>query len=229
MEEEKRSQESSKPINLFNLSLEQVKICLNERLDLNSLFLLEAFEEGVDMSKYLEDPKMEAWRQTLVRKSLINEQGKILNQGMLVLDLIRKQINRKEQKLTKNVSDEETSFDRWWKAYPGTDNFSINNKFFKGTRAFRVEKDACRLLYNHLINSGEYTESELLEALRIEVENRKEESYRTGENKMKYLKNSASYLRQYAFDAYVELVRKGFKSEQNKQSNQVDYSGGINI
>lgn len=224
------SLESSKEP-LFNLSLDQVRICLEEKIDLNSLFLLEAFEEGKDLAKYLENPKFDAWKQTLERKSLINEQGTLLTQGKIVLDNIRKQISRKQEKLVKNVSDEETPFDIWWRTYPGTNNFIINGKKFKGTRTFRAEKDTCRVLYNMILKSGEYTHEELIEAIKLEVENRKEESYKTGEDKLKYLQNSATYLRQYSFDPYVELVRAGMKSQETSKqtTKETDYIGGINI
>lgn len=227
-EEPQRNPELSTKDPMFNLSLEQVKICIEEKIDLNSLYLLEAFEEGKDLSKYLENPKMESWRQTLLRKGYINENGKVLNPGLNLLEVIRKSLSKKNEKLDKNVSNEETPFDLWWKQYPGTNNFEVNGKRFKGTRTFRVEKDTCRLLYTRIVNSGEYTDNEMLEALKLEVETRKEESYKTGEDKLKYLQNSATYLRQYSFDPYVELVRSGVKTQQ-KQSNQVDYSGGINI
>lgn len=228
-EVEQKSQGSLVGELLFNLSLDQVNICLEEKLDLNLLYLLESYDREIDLSKYAENPKFDGWKQTLIRKSLINENGKVLNAGKMVLELIHKQMSRKAEKLTKNVSDEETAFDRWWKTYPGTDNFVINSKYFKGSRSFRVEKDACRLLYNRILNSGEYTETELLEAIKLEVENRKDESYRTGENKLKYLKNTGAYLRQYAFDAYVELIRKGFKAQDQSKTNQTDYSGGVSI
>jgi hypothetical protein len=215
---------------MFNLSLKQIKICLEEKIDLNSLFLLEALEEEKDLAEYLKTPQLDSWKQTLVRKSLINEKGILLTRGKALLDNIRKGINCKKEKLDKNVSNEETSFDIWWRHYPGTNNFEINGKRFKGTRTFRVEKDTCRLLYNAILTSGDYSHEEMIEAIKLETENRKEESYRTGEDKLKYLQNSATYLRQYSFDPYIELVRTGLKSQNsNQKTTETDYIGGINI
>jgi hypothetical protein len=185
------------------------------------------FDKKIDLSKYSDNSKFESWKQTLVRRSLIDINGKVLNQGKLILDNIRKKISRKE--ITSNITNEETTFDIWWKTYPSTDIFKIRAKVFKGVRKFKAEKDTCRQLFNRILNSGEYTAEELIEAIKLETENRMEESYKTGQNKLVYLQNTATYLRQYSFDAYVELIRKGFKSNEsnNAISNEPDYYGGV--
>lgn len=196
-----------------NISLEQVRICLQEGIDLNNLYLLEAFAEGTDLTKHLDSSKFETWKQNLIRKSLIDEQGYITLKGQDVLDRIRKSIDKKTVKYTRNIKPgEESAFERWWKAYPATDNFEISGKKFTGIRSFKKEKTECMLMFNRIIQNGRITEEEMIGALNLDVENRKRESVRSGENKLKYLQNTATYLRQFTYEPYVELYKKSKES-----------------
>lgn len=203
---------------LFNISLEQVKICFEEGMDLNNLYLLEAFSEGTDLTVHYSSAKFAGYKQTLLRKGYINEQGIVLVKGKELLDMVK---HTKPRQIEKNIKQTITPFDEWWTTYPGTDTFDYNGRVFMGTRSLRAKKEECRLSYNKLLNGGLYSHQELLNALKLEIEYKKADSYKTGQNKMAFMKNSLSYLNQQAFEGFVELVRKNIlpKTENNNKNN----------
>jgi hypothetical protein len=121
----------------------------------------------------------------------------------------------------KKVDDE---FERWWKAYPGTDTFSYKGKSFSGSRSMRVKKDECKVKLKKILEEGEYTIDELIAALEFEVLQKKENSLKTGTNKLSFQQNSLTYLNQRTFEPFIELVRAG---ETIKESQPV--AGGTDI
>jgi hypothetical protein len=207
-----------------------VKICVQEGIDLNALYLLESFKEGTDLTKHLDLPKLLSWKQTLIRKALIDEQGYITLKGEDVLERINQCIDKKNlPKLPKNIiAGEESSFERWWKTFPATDVFEYKGKSFRGIRTFKKEKENCMIMFNRLIKNGRITEEEMIGALNLDLENRKEESIKRGENQLKYLQNTAAYLRQSTYEPYIELYKKGIRA-QNNQEQATNYFNGINI
>lgn len=100
------------------------------------------------------------------------------------------------------------AFDRWWNTYPGTDTFTHKNKSFKGNRAIRVRKDECKSKFNKILAEGNYDVDKMIQALQIEVEQKKDASVKTGLNKMTYMQNSLTYLNQRTFEPYIELIGK---------------------
>src|SRR5690606_37600580 len=98
-------------------------------------------------------------------------------------------------------------------------------KKFKGTRALRVKKDDCKKKIDKILKEKEFNIDELVMALKIEKEQKAEQSYKTGVNKMSYFQNSLTYLNARTFEAYIELYKSGYKlKEQEKE--QYD---GVNL
>src|ERR1700733_11665710 len=86
LQEEENLVEETKPIiNLSSLAFEQL---LTLGVDVNHLFVLEAVKEGTDLSLHIKSPKLEGWKQTLIRKGYLNMQGQITSEGVLLLSLI---------------------------------------------------------------------------------------------------------------------------------------------
>jgi capsule polysaccharide export protein KpsE/RkpR len=73
----------------------------------------------------------------------------------------------------------------------------------------RVKKDDCKLKFKKILDEGEYTIDELVAALEYEVLQKKENSVKAGENKLKYMQNSLTYLNQRTFEPYIELIKEG--------------------
>jgi hypothetical protein len=119
-----------------------------------------------------------------------------------------------ETTLVRKKMDDE--FERWWKAYPGTDTFTHAGKKFRGTRAMRVRKDECKLKFNKILGEGEYTVHELIKALELEVNQKKENSVKSGTNRMTFMQNSLTYLNQRTFEVFIELIKEGHVAEESQ-------------
>lgn len=207
-EETAKDQDSLKelePAPLINLPSESWENLLQVGIDLNSLYLLEAFERGEDIGLKINTIKSLSWRQTLIRKDYVTDKGEITLTGKDLLKALREGksvVPNKRKKV--EVSPE---FIQWWNLFPGTDTFEYRGRKFKGNRSLKAKKDECEVKFNKIINEGEYKTQELIDALLLEVNQKKEASYQTGQNKLSYLTNSLTYLSQRGFENYIELLR----------------------
>ena len=174
---------------------------------LDIIYFLKIANEGYDIEKLCDDPKLRVLCQTVRRKGLLSENFKITVIGKSVLGFLDES-GTPEMKLVKKkqVSND---FDEWWKAYPGTDTFTHKGKEFSGTRSLRAKKDDCKAKLNSILAEGEYTIAELIAAIQYEVLQKKENSIKTKTNKLSYMQNSLTYLNQRTFEPFIELIREG--------------------
>ena len=174
---------------------------------LDIIYFLKIANEGYDIEKLCDDPKLRVLCQTVRRKGLLSENFKITVLGKSVLGFLDEK-GTPEMKLVKKkqVSND---FDEWWKAYPGTDTFTHKGKEFSGTRSLRAKKDDCKAKLNSILAEGEYTIAELIAAIQYEVLQKKENSIKTKTNKLSYMQNSLTYLNQRTFEPFIELIREG--------------------
>jgi len=188
---------------------------------LDMVYLAELAEQGTDIKTLCEEtPKLGVLFQGVVRKGLITEDGALSTIGKDLLEFLHTE--GEDTKLVKRKVDDE--FERWWKAYPGTDTFTHKGKSFTGSRSMRVKKDECKIKFKKILEEGEYTIDELVSALEFEVLQKKENSIKTGANKLTFQQNSLTYLNQRTFEPFIELVRAG---ETIKESHVV--TGGTDI
>lgn len=174
---------------------------------LDMLFVLKLAEEADVMFLCNDDLKLKTLLQGMIRKGILTENGNVTLSGRAVLEILNKEEDVKP--LTRKTPDKTDDFERWWKAYPGTDTFTYKGKSFSGTRSMRVKKDDCKLKFTKILNEGEYTADEMIAALQLEVEQKKDNSVKAGENKLKYMQNSLTYLNQRTFEPYIELIKEG--------------------
>jgi len=177
--------------------------------DVNMVFLLKISEEMDVIALCEDDVKLKTLLQGVIRKGLLTEQGKLTLSGRSVIEMLDKEII--EKPLSRKAPDKTDDFERWWKAYPGTDTFAYKGKTFEGTRSLRTKKDDCKIKLTKILNEGEYTIDEMVEALEYEVVQKKENSVKAGENKLKYMQNSLTYLNQRTFEPFIELIKEGVK------------------
>jgi len=197
-------QEEKSIIPINSKTFEQI---LQLGIDLNHIFILEGFAQGTDLTKHINAGRGESWKQTLIRKGYLSAIGEILPSGNQLLSdigignisIVKKK--REKQELIVN------NFDLWWKAYPGTDNFTYKGKQFKGSRTLRQNKEQCIPKIHKILTEGEYTIEEMIGALELEKTQKMEESIRVGHNKMSYFQNSLTYLNQRTFEPFIELLR----------------------
>jgi hypothetical protein len=155
--------------------------------------------------------KIAALYQTLIRKGIIsNTDEKITTVGEELLKFIE---TKEATKIVKR-KPATTEFEEWWKAYPGTDTFTHKGKKFTGARSLRQNKDECRLRFDKILLEGEYTAAQLIEALTFDVLQKKENSVKTGTNRLSYMQNSLTYLNQRSYEPFIELIKEGGKVEE---------------
>lgn len=155
--------------------------------------------------------KIAALYQTLIRKGLISdadEKVTTLGKELLVF------MNTKEATKIVKKKPETSEFEEWWKAYPGTDIFTHKGKKFTGSRSLRRDKDECKLKFDKILLEGEYTAAELTQALLFDVEQKKENSVKTGTNRLTFMQNSLTYLNQRSYEPFIELIKEGAKIEE---------------
>lgn len=200
-------------MNLKKLTSSHFKDLLEKGISLDHIYLL--LHEDVEFNT----PKLEALKQGLLRRSFITETGKITVLGKELLDSLQlgKTVVTKVKKV---VGD----FDKWWKTYPGTDTFVYKGKTFSGARSLRTKKDECEAKLAKILNEGEYTIDELIEALEYEVMQKKENSIKTKTNKLSFMQNSLTYLNQRSFEPFIELIKEGIKLKEEQTP-----SGGVDI
>ena len=195
-------------MNLSNLKFSHFSSIQRRGYSLDMIFLLNLIvEEQLDVEKLCaEIPKIEAIYQGIKRKGLVTEEGKLTLPGKELMAFLETEDDDVE--LIKKKPNED-DFASWWKAYPGTDTFTHKNKSFSGSRNLRDKKDECKIKFDKIIEEGEYTVDELIEAVKHEVLQKKENSVATGINKMTFMQNSLTYLNQRTFEPFIELIKEG--------------------
>lgn len=185
---------------------------IKKSYSLDIVFLLKLIDEQMDVQPLCEESmKISALYQTLIRKGLISDKDeKITTLGKELLQFI----DSKEQTKIVKRKPATSEFEEWWKVYPGTDTFKHKGKSFSGARSLRQNKDECRLKFDKILLEGEYTAAELTEALKFDVEQKKENSVKTGTNRLTYMQNSLTYLNQRSYEPFIELIKDGAKIEE---------------
>jgi len=198
-------------MNLSNLKFSHFSSIQRRGYSLDMIFLLNLIvEEQPDIERLCSEiPKIEAIYQGIQRKGLITEEGKLTLPGKELMAFLKTEENESSELVKKKPNEDD--FNSWWKAYPGTDTFTHKNKSFSGSRNLRAKKDECKIKFDKIIEEGEYTVAELIEAVKHEVLQKKENSVATSINKMTFMQNSLTYLNQRTFEPFIELIKEGHK------------------
>ncbi len=194
----------------LELSPESWREILKSGYSLDVIYALKMAEQEIE----LEEPtaKEKAILQAIERKGLITDKGLTL-EGKELLGFLSSISTATKYKKKKAPED---SFTAWWKAYPSTDTFEYKGKKFVGSRGLKAKKDECKLKIDSILNEGEHTIEDLIHALELEVEQKKERSVKEGKNILSYMQNSLTYLNQRTFDPYCELVKQGHKAKKSE-------------
>jgi hypothetical protein len=185
---------------------------------MNGLLLLDFLKRGIDITEV--HPKMEAWKQELQRKGYLTKDGDLSITGNLILTSINTGLSFPVMKKIVHQGMDE-AFEEWWKTYPSTDIFEYKGKKFAGTRGFKVKKAECLIKFRKILEEGEFRYDDMIRALEYEILLKKEASIREGENKMKYMQNSLTYLNQRTFENFIE-ISKTVKVEIKSSTNNID-------
>lgn len=179
---------------------------------MDQIVLLTWIQEKADLSIPSRHTKVQALYQSLIRKGLINDDGNIAKLGTELLEYMEtkdpEKLVKKRAPAEKKVV-ESSYFNDWWKTWPSNDTFDYKGVHFDGDRSFKTNPDGCRVLFAQILQEGEYTAQELIDALKLEVLRKKESSIREKTNKLKYLRNSHTYLVQRTYEGVIDDVKKG--------------------
>lgn len=185
--------------------------------------MLKLVHEQLDLLPLMtESAKITALVQSLYRKGLITEDGsKITTMGTELLVFMDSKEPRKIEKKKVNNS----SFEEWWKAFPGTDTFEHGGKKFVGSRSLRVGKDDCRLKFDKILLEGDHTANDMIDALKFDVLQKKEMSVKTGVNKLSFMQNSLTYLNQRSYEPFIELIKENKAIVETTKT----FNGGVDV
>jgi hypothetical protein len=178
------------------------------------IFLLKLAEDDVDLGAFsLGNAKLEMIVQGILRKGLVTSEYKITLMGKNLINFLNEEAPKEKLAKVKAHADD---FERWWKAYPGTDTFEYNGHKFPGTRAFRAKKEDCQTKFNSILNEGNYTADDMIAAIEFDVLQKKENSFKTKTNRLTFLQNTLTYLNQRTFEPFIELIKEGQVIELSK-------------
>lgn len=186
---------------------------IKQSCTLDQVYMLKMISQNIDFDQMMENSlKIKSIHQSLLRKGLIDEDTlKITKAGEDILNFL--ETPEKTKLVKRKVTSEE--FDEWWKIFPGTDTFTYNGKKFTGSRGLKRNINECRIKFNRIIEEDGYSARDIIEATKLDVEMKKQKSYKTNENRLSFLQNSLTYLNQRSFEPFIDLLK-----EEMPQSDQ---------
>lgn len=188
------------------ISIGEYEELLDLGLDLNTYYILRLADKGADISLNITSSRIEAWKQTLIRKGYLTDKSEISLTGKELLKAMEDGYKYKPIKKAQKLAAD-TEFDLWWAAYPPTDTFEFKGMKFVGSRALKVKKEECRVKFNNILNEGDHKGEDMIRALKFEVLQKKSLSTVTKQNKMSYFQNSGTYLYQRSYEPFIALSK----------------------
>ena len=191
----------------LHITPEKFEELIKKSYSLDIIYLLKLIDAEYDVIPLYENSmRLSAIYQSLRRKGLIaKDEDKLTTIGTDLLTFVGENNTKKFVKRKANT----TEFEEWWKTYPGTDTFTYEGRKFRGTRALRKDKQACKIKFEAIILEGDYTGQQLIDALKFEIAQKVNMSMKTKQNRLTYMQNSLTYLNQRTYEAFVELINEG--------------------
>lgn len=211
-EVQERSQDSS-PI--FNITKEGFQELTKVKLTLDQLFYLECCRWRVSLKDVVPADKYLSWKQSLIRKGYVDELGNPTADGLEALKAVKSGEPFKGA-LERAAEDTLQGFDKWWNTFPPSDVFEIQGKRFEGSRTLRIRKNDCRDAFVKIMEEKTYSVDDLIGALQYEVQAKKQMSLKERDNKLRYMHNSLTYLKQRDFEGFMNTPKKTTIVESNE-------------
>lgn len=203
----------------FNISIEQFLRIQESELPMDYVYLLDYFSKNEVRPDHFGSLKVRSVIQGLVRKGLITQDCVVTQTGNMFLQGLNQGYPTTIGRIKSTVvAAQNIDFDNWWRAYPSTDIFEHKGRKFNGNRGLKTKKDECKTMFIKILNEGEFMAEDLIRALEYEVLMKKEASIREGENKLKYMVNTRSYLNQRLFENFVVISKEKPTAEKNSPS-----------
>lgn len=193
----------------LKVTFKKYETLIQQGYTLDMIYLLKMIQQEIDVQKLCQEtPKISLLCQTLLRKQLITSEWKLTKEGNEILAFFDQP---SKEKLVKHTV-EGSLFEQWWKEFPGTDTFTHSGKTFKGARGLRVNKEECKIKFDKIVNEGEHTAEDLINAMKYDVQQKKDNSVKTNTNRLTYMQSTITYLNQRSYEPFIELIKQeGFK------------------
>lgn len=193
---------------LKEIGLEIVEKLRKDKLDLIHLWLLENLIEGT----YIEVPDMNA-----LKRRLFCLEGEITEKGKDYYNSLISGTTRSQSQSRDNITEQ---FNKWWGtreiegAYPSTNAFFYEGRKFSGSQAKKIKKEECRLEFQKIVLSGDFSAEEIIQGTENHILAAKRTSLRKGENQISFIPNSYRYLRERLFSAFIEATTETKKEQR---------------
>jgi hypothetical protein len=173
---------------------------------LDIIYMLKLLKAKVDTAEMrATSKKIGAIYASILRKGLYFEYTHELT---LEGDELLKFLDSEAPILVKKKVVKEEAFTRWWGVFPSNNKFVHGGRIFAATRSFKTKKADCKKLFEKLINEKKFTADQIIQATEYDVNMKKDNSVKNGQNELTYLQNSHTYLYQESFEGFVELINE---------------------
>jgi hypothetical protein len=196
----------------FKLTPSHFEQLVKQSYSLDQIYLLKLVEANVDIQSMVDGSmKISGLYQSLMRKGLVSNVTQAVTQtGRELLTYVDSEVKQPLKKKKHSIAE----FDQWWEAFPSTDNFEYKGKKFFGSRGLKRAREDCRIKFNKILSEGDCTAEEVIKATLLDVYLKKEASLKSGENTLKYIQNSLTYLTQRSFEPFLEMVKTGINPKE---------------
>lgn len=213
--------EEAKCQDLFTFPIQQFAQIIELNIPLEALYVLECLIQGTDPRAHIKGHKIEAIEQFLIRKFYLSEKLEVTVLGRQLHSDLRcgtLPIKTTVKRVQKAIS---TDFERWWAAFPLHDGFDYGGYSFEKTRTLRTKKEDCARLFTKNVNEGPFTAEQIIAATSTHIWKTKVISGRERKNKLSFVHNSETYLRNKDYEAWIADIasRRGKEDEVQEETN----------
>lgn len=205
------------------MNIEKFYTLIKQGLSLDLIYILKQINSGISINT--EITKVKTLLQTLLRKGFLSEDGKLTTEALNLINFA----DDDSVEVIVRTKVPEDGFLAFWEAFPSTDTFTYENVRFEGSRALKMNKTECKTKFDAIIKEGEYSVQEIIDAVKYDVLQKKKNSKKTGQNKLTYIQNSLTYLRQRSFVPFIELAKDAKFSKFSEHSTYPRPSSGCDI
>jgi hypothetical protein len=198
---------------LFTLTIEQFAQVIELGVPLEALFVMECIIQGTNPALHIKSQRLGGITQLLTRKNYLSKDGQITPLGRKFYDTLRCGGMELEIAVKEIKEQSNTSFEVWWKVFPASDGFEYMGQKFEKTRALRTGESVCRILFEKNATTTSYTAEQIIEATKTHIELVKRHSVKTKQNKLSFINNSQTYLRNRIYEAFVGEKVEAIKTE----------------
>jgi len=186
---------------LEKISLTQIKQLHELRLNLDHLWALDRLVAGkpVDEDSVIVQGLK---RKLFLVDNTVTPAGKEFYEMIVNMKPLDSNISAKAV-IKKQRDAGNAHFNEWWKVYPSSNEFTYKGKNFAGLQKKNLNKTECCAKFMEITATGEFTPEQVIEGTKNHIETAKEQSFRTGDNKLTYIPNSLRYLRERYFEPFI--------------------------